>query len=169
MRIILMALMLLAGVSGSHAENFDVYPFETTGEEARFDALIAELRCPKCQNQSIADSNAPIAQDLRARTYELVRDGRSDEEIITHLTERYGDFIRYRPPLNAVTVLLWIGPFLLLLLAGTVIVLRLRRRTLLRAATSTTDFPENHVADAAVDAEKVRKILGRFVEQEPRA
>ncbi len=162
-------MLILSASTGLRAENFDVYPFATPEEAARFDALTAELRCPKCQNQSIADSNAPIAQDLRARTHELMRAGRSDEEIIVYLTERYGEFVRYRPPLNAVTALLWIGPFLLLLLAVTVIVLRVRRRAGVSPTTLPTDAPENSIAGAAADTEKVRAILKRFVEPEPRS
>lgn len=152
----LVGLLLWAATATVYAENFDVYPFESTQEEARFEALLAELRCPKCQNQSIADSNAPIAQDLRARTYELVRAGRSDAEIITYLTERYGEFIRYRPAFNALTAVLWLGPLLLLLVVGAVLLVRLRRQGVLRA----------QAADAAADAEKVSAILRRFDETE---
>jgi cytochrome c-type biogenesis protein CcmH len=126
-RVMCAAVLLLCALP-LHAENFDVYPFASAEEEARFDRLTHELRCPKCQNQSIADSNAPIALDLRQRTYELVREGNSDEEIVNYLKERYGDFITYRPPFNAVTVMLWAGPFLLLMLAVVVLLLLRRRR-----------------------------------------
>lgn len=124
--IVAAGLLLLA--LAARAENFDLYEFETPEQEARFEALIAELRCPKCQNNNLADSNAPIARDLRERTYALVREGRSEDEIVSHLRERYGDFITYRPPLNALTLLLWAGPFVLMLLAGALLLLRLRRR-----------------------------------------
>jgi cytochrome c-type biogenesis protein CcmH len=143
-------LALLLAAAPARAENFDIYQFDTPEQQARFDALIAELRCPKCQNNNLADSNAPIAKDLRARTYELVREGRSDEEIVDYLKARYGDFITYKPPFNAVTALLWIGPFLLLLVAGGWLTLRVRR------ATRTT------ATAATADPARVRDILSRF-------
>lgn len=155
----LVFVTLLFFVAAAPAENFDLYPFESPEEEARFDRLTQELRCPKCQNQSLADSNAPIAQDLRKRTYELVRAGRSDEQIVAYLKERYGEFITYRPAFNAVTALLWTGPFLLLLVAGGVLVFRLRRRAAAAAATGE---------GALTDADRVRDILNRF-DREPRA
>lgn len=150
---------LLFFVAAAPAENFDLYSFESPEEEARFDRLIQELRCPKCQNQSLADSNAPIAQDLRKRTYELLRAGRSDEQIVAYLKERYGEFITYRPAFNAVTALLWTGPFLLLLVTGGVLVFRLRRR-----AATTAAMGEG----ALTDADRVRDILNRF-DREPHA
>jgi cytochrome c-type biogenesis protein CcmH len=91
--------------------------------------LAAELRCLVCQNQTIADSNAPLAEDLRNQVRERMRKGASDSQIIDFMVERYGDFVLYRPPVKATTLLLWFGP-LLLLAAGFVVLLRrvLRRR-----------------------------------------
>ncbi|MFZ5723968.1 MAG: cytochrome c-type biogenesis protein [Pseudomonadota bacterium] len=148
LRALLVAGLLAALFAGgsARAENFDIYSFETPEQQARFEALIAELRCPKCQNNNLADSNAPIARDLRQRTYELVREGRSNDEIVTYLKARYGDFITYRPPFNAVTLLLWLGPLLVLLAALVVLMLRLRRRP----------------AAPAADPARVREILSRF-------
>jgi cytochrome c-type biogenesis protein CcmH len=83
--------------------------------EPRYRALIAELRCLVCQNQSIAESNAPLAADLREQVRAQIAAGRSDEEIIEYLTARYGDFVRYRPAFKGRTLLLWLGPFALLL------------------------------------------------------
>lgn len=157
---LIVPLVLLFAATMARAENFDVYPFASPEDEARFERLTHELRCPKCQNQSIADSNAPIAQDLRKRTYELVREGRSDDEVVSYLKERYGEFITYKPAFNAVTALLWAGPFLLLALV--VVVLLLRRRRL--AAASGTDV----VAPVPVqvpDPRQVRDILARYDEE----
>ena len=91
--------------------------------------LAAELRCLVCQNQTIADSNAPLAEDLRNQVREKMRAGASDSEIVDYMVARYGDFVRYRPPFKTTTLLLWIGP-LLLLAAGFLVLLRrvLRRR-----------------------------------------
>lgn len=101
-----------------------IYPFENEVQEIRFQSLLGELRCPKCQNQSLSDSDADIAKDLRQKIYDLLIDGKSDDEIRNYLIERYGDFITYRPPLKSSTFLLWVGPILLLLLAMSVAVLK---------------------------------------------
>jgi cytochrome c-type biogenesis protein CcmH len=97
--------------------------------EHRVTALASELRCLVCQNQTIADSNAPLAEDLRNQVREKMRQGASDSEIVDYMVARYGDFVLYRPPLKLTTVLLWFGP-LLLLAGGFVVLLRrvLRRR-----------------------------------------
>ncbi len=96
----------------------DAYEFQNPAQEQRFRALTTELRCPKCQNQTIADSNAPLSQDLRQRVYEMIQAGRSDQEIKDFMITRYGDFITYRPPFRPATWILWLGPVVLLLLAA---------------------------------------------------
>ena len=103
------AVLLLAGAAGAQVPD---------DAEARYRALIGELRCLVCQNQSIADSNAPLAADLREQVRLQIAAGRSDEEIIDYLTARYGDFVRYRPAFTSRTLMLWLGPFALLLLGG---------------------------------------------------
>jgi cytochrome c-type biogenesis protein CcmH len=95
-------------------------------QEARYRALIAELRCLVCQNQSLADSNAELAADMRREVRALIDQGKSDSEIVQYLVARYGDFVRYRPPLKTSTVLLWAGPFALLALGLGVTLLRVR-------------------------------------------
>ncbi|MCO5095462.1 MAG: cytochrome c-type biogenesis protein CcmH [Xanthomonadaceae bacterium] len=103
-------------------------PFRDAAEEARFRALAAELRCVMCQNQSLADSSAPIARDLRNEVLELMQQGKSDDEIKAFLTERYSDFVLYRPPLRGSTLWLWIAPPLLLLGGAAVLFAVVRRR-----------------------------------------
>lgn len=93
----------------------DVYDFDSVQQEAQYRGLIEELRCPKCQNQNLAASDAPIAQDLKQKTYDLVKDGRSDGEIRDYMQERYGDFISYKPPVRPSTWILWFFPPLLLI------------------------------------------------------
>lgn len=97
--------------------------------EARMVRITSELRCLVCQNQTIADSNAALAVDLRRETRELLKQGKSDAEVVAYMTARYGDFVLYRPPLRAITVLLWFGPVLLLAIGGAVLVGVLRRRS----------------------------------------
>ncbi len=114
--ILLLGFGLSLGTAVARAEVM-LYPFDTELEELRFQSLLGELRCPKCQNQSLADSDAPIAKDLRQKIYELLKDGKSDQEIRNYLVQRYGDFISYRPPMAGSTVILWFAPFLLLMMS----------------------------------------------------
>lgn len=108
-RILLPILFaLLAGAARADVEGLDA------AQEARYHGLINELRCLVCQNQTIAESNAPLAVDLRQQVAKQIAEGRDDTAIRGYLTERYGDFVLYRPPFKASTVLLWLGPFLLL-------------------------------------------------------
>ena len=117
MRRWLAALALCAGVAAAQQPE----------AEARYYALIAELRCLVCQNQSIAESNAPLAADLREQVRAQIAAGRTDAEIIDFLTARYGDFVRYRPAFEGYTLLLWLGPFALLVVAAATAVLFIRR------------------------------------------
>jgi cytochrome c-type biogenesis protein CcmH len=89
--------------------------------EARLKAMSQELRCLVCQNQTLADSSAPLAEDLRKEIRAQMREGKSDKEVIDYLVARYGDFVRYRPPVNSSTALLWFGPFFLLIIGGFVL------------------------------------------------
>jgi cytochrome c-type biogenesis protein CcmH len=99
-----------------------------TQTEERIRRLSEKLRCLVCQNQTLADSPAELAVDLRRQLQEQVRAGRSDEQILDFMVQRYGDFVLYEPPFKATTVLLWVGPFVLLAAAGLVLVATLRRR-----------------------------------------
>ncbi len=102
----------------------DAYEFENYEDEHRFRALVEELRCPKCQNQNIADSNAGLAKDIKDRTHKLVVEGKSNKEITDYMVERYGDFITYRPAVTPITWFLWFGPFVLALLAAAILLVR---------------------------------------------
>ena len=101
--------------------------------EARMTRITAELRCLVCQNQTIADSNASLAVDLRRETRDLLKQGKSDAEVRDYMTARYGDFVLYRPPLKSATALLWFGPAAMLLGGAAVLVVIVRRRTRMRA------------------------------------
>jgi len=96
--------------------------------EARLKALSAELRCLVCQNTTLADSDAALAEDLRNEIRVLMRDGKTNEEITAYLVERYGDFVLYRPPVNANTALLWFGPFIMLLIGAITLIVVLKKR-----------------------------------------
>jgi cytochrome c-type biogenesis protein CcmH len=134
---LLVALLALASVAGLLPANAraqvgtDVAPlqFNDAAEERRFRALVSELRCVMCQNQSLSDSNAQIAHDLRREVLDLMRAGKSDAEVRDFLVARYGEFVLYRPKMTAKTWLLWLGPALLLLVGGVVIARIVRKRS----------------------------------------
>jgi cytochrome c-type biogenesis protein CcmH len=110
MKRLLTAAVLGLALLGTAQAAIDTYEFATEAERQRYRNLVEELRCPKCQNQNIADSDAPIAMDLRAQIYHMLEEGQSNEQIIDYLVSRYGDFVLYKPPVTARTVLLWYGP-----------------------------------------------------------
>jgi len=118
--------------------------------EVRIRQLEEKLRCLVCQNQTLADSNAELAGDLRRQVREQVAAGRSDEQVVDYLVQRYGDFVLYDPPFKASTLLLWIGPFALLLTAALVLIATLRRRR---------QVPEEPVL-APDDQRLVERVLG---------
>ena len=96
----------------------ELYEFNTPQQEVLYHQMIQELRCVVCQNQNLAESNAPIAQDLRRQLHKLITENNADkQQIVDYMTERYGDFVLYKPPLQANTLLLWLGPILLLFFA----------------------------------------------------
>ena len=127
-------LVLSAGVGA-----FEPIEFRDAAEEARFRELAAELRCVMCQNQSLADSNAQIAHDLRLQVLDLMREGKSDAEIKDYLVARYSDFVLYDPPVRPATWLLWFGPALLLVGGAIVVVVVVRRRAAQAPANTNPD------------------------------
>ena len=137
MKVWLLALCLALLPFASFAQaGTDVAPlrFQSPAEETRFHALVSELRCVMCQNQSLADSNAQIARDLRREVLDLMREGRSDAEIKDFLVARYGEFVLYRPRVEGSTWLLWLGPVALLLAGGIVVARIVRSRSANAAA-----------------------------------
>lgn len=127
-RFIAAAVFSLGIISVAHAA-IDAYEFRDDAERARYAELTRELRCPKCQNQDIADSNAPIAADLRKEIFRMLGEGQTNQQIIDFMVDRYGDFVRYKPALTAKTWLLWFGPAGLLVGGMVVIgVIVVRRR-----------------------------------------
>jgi len=123
----MLRIVFLLGISLSAMADRDIYQFETPEQEQRFRVLLDELRCPKCQNQSLADSDAGIAQDMRARVEIMIKEGKSNDEIVDYFVARYGDFVSYRPPVTPTTSILWLAPLLLLGSGAVIIVLLLRR------------------------------------------
>lgn len=121
------AALLMLCVTGADAK--EAVPMaEDPILEARVMAVAEELRCLVCQNQTIADSHADLAVDLKNQVREMLVAGKSEQEIIDYMVQRYGDFVRYRPPVNPSTYLLWFGPFALFALGGGILIYTLRRR-----------------------------------------
>jgi len=122
-----MMLSLMFAAPFAHAV-IETYEFSSGELELRYQQLSGELRCPKCQNQNIADSNAPIAKDLRMLLHRQLEAGDSDEQIKQFMVSRYGEFVLYRPRFGGATALLWLAPLLLLVCAALIVFISLRRR-----------------------------------------
>jgi cytochrome c-type biogenesis protein CcmH len=119
--LFILALSALAGI--------DTYEFDKPEDVQRYNQFIEELRCPKCQNNNLAGSNAPLAKDLRRELHRLIIEGKTDRNIIDFMVDRYGDFVLYRPPLQKNTYILWYGPIVMLILGFGVIALIVYRRS----------------------------------------
>ena len=140
------------------AAAIDVYKFDDPEKEKRFHELAFELRCPKCQNQNIADSNAAIAQDLRTKIFQMLNADKSDNEIVDYMVERYGDFVLYEPRVKPETYLLWFGPALFLLLGLVIVVFIIRSRN--------KDYQETHEHQPSLSNSET-KALDALLETKP--
>jgi cytochrome c-type biogenesis protein CcmH len=153
LRIVLAALCLAwatAGLAG--LEEFD---FSGNVDEDQFRELIAELRCLVCQNQSLADSDAELAHDLRQEVYELMQQGQGDTQIIDFMVARYGDFVLYSPPVKPSTYALWYGPFVLLAIGILLLIRTVRQRT----RQTEAGFSEQEQA-------RLKAILGKELDED---
>lgn len=128
----LLGCLLLIGVPIAHSSSLADFPFSDPAQERAFRELTEELRCLVCQNESLAGSQAELAQDLRRSVYEMLRKGQSKDQIVRFLVDRYGDFVLYEPPLKPSTYPIWFGPFLLVAVAGFFLLRTLLRRKRLR-------------------------------------
>lgn len=151
-------VLLVAGLSMSAWANIDTYQFDNPRQEAQYRALIEEFRCPKCQNQNLAGSDAPIAQDLKQKTYDMVKDGRSDAEIRQYMNERYGDFISYKPPVRPSTWILWFFPPVLLVFVMLAWFIR-NRNSSKRAAVIAHPVEEGYAPLSAAEQQRLQDLL----------
>jgi cytochrome c-type biogenesis protein CcmH len=126
--IIVLAITSLFAGNIAYASPVETFEFQDEVTKIRFQALSKELRCPKCQNQNLADSNSPIAEDLRRELYELLQQGKADSEIVDFMVSRYGEFVLYRPRVSSLTYVLWFGPALLILIGIIVVIIILRKK-----------------------------------------
>lgn len=121
--IVSLLVLFITYTSSTIAESKDQYPLATIEQKQQFQQLLKQIRCVVCQNQDIADSNAGLAKDLRQQVYTFVKEGKEEKEILAYLSARYGEFILFEPRFAKSTWLLWVAPFVLLIL-GTVIIVR---------------------------------------------
>ncbi len=140
--------------SGVIQAKVEIKEFSNQKEELRYKKLIDELRCLVCQNQNLAGSNSGLAQDLRKKVYDMISSGKSNDEIKEFMVTRYGDFILYRPPFNATTFILWVGPFIILIFAAFILLRFIRRRKNI-VVTTLNDS----------DKEKLKSLLKENKEQ----
>ncbi len=145
-QLVFLAVILPVIWLSSDAWSIDAVAFDSDAELKRYQQLTYELRCPKCQNQNLIDSDSQISQDLRREVARLIRDGKSDQEIKQHMVSMYGDFILYRPPVQPNTVVLWMGPVVMvgigLLVFGVILLKRMR-----------LDSDNEETEDAALEAD----------------
>lgn len=134
MKRLIVAFVLGLALASSTQAGVDTREFADSSLRQRYQDLSAVLRCPKCQNQNIAESNSPIANDLRGEIYRMLREGKSDEQIVDFMVARYGDFVLYAPRLSSRTALLWFGPGALLLTGGLALAIFVANRRRARPA-----------------------------------
>lgn len=139
--LLMLPLVALAGI--------EAIEFDDPDKEARYKELVDELRCLVCQNQNLAASNAELAQDMRHKTYQMVQDGASKQDVVDYMVKRYGDFVLYRPPMQASTLLLWVGPFVILASGVLILIVFIRRRGK-QADTRISD----------IDLQRAKTLLG---------
>lgn len=132
----------MLALSAAAVAAIDLLEFDNSGQEQRYHELIKELRCLVCQNQNLADSDADLARDLRDKAYEMIMAGRTDQEIVDYMVDRYGDFVLYRPPVKTSTILLWAGPFVILVVCLWMLIRIARRRGNIGTAELNEDQKE---------------------------
>ena len=143
-----MAVALLMATASAQVQS-PITASNDAALEARVKALSSELRCLVCQNQTVEDSSAPVARDMKDQVRTQLAAGKSEAEVKLYMTERFGDFVLYKPPLKATTIVLWAGPFIALAVAGLMLVRRLRRTSAVAATTPLND----------IDRERARALL----------
>lgn len=148
-----LVLLLVWAVVWAPSFANEFYAFDTAAQERQFNTLAGELRCPKCQNQAIIDSDAPLAQDMRDRVYQMIMEGKSNEEIIDFMKVRYGDFVHYRPPVNKTTIVLWLAPVGVLMLGALVLLWNVRRQRSVSSELTAEEIARMEEVLAKHDAE----------------
>ena len=155
-RLLFIFMLMMSGSSYA----VDTHQLSDPKQQESYETLTKELRCLVCQNQTIADSNAELAGDLRRQVYEMLQQGKSKQEIIQFMTDRYGDFVLYKPPFQGKTSVLWIAPVVFLLLGLIMVFFVIRRK---KAAANL----HSQAGDLEMDAEKQKKIRSLLEKGDP--
>ncbi|WP_017445164.1 cytochrome c-type biogenesis protein [Gayadomonas joobiniege] len=155
MKYLILIMLSLVSLTLTAAEQN--YPFDDVQKEQDFNQLLQELRCPKCQNQNIADSNALVAIDLKNKTYQLVQEGKSKKEVVDFMVQRYGNFVHYDPPINSLTIWLWLVPILFIVLLAGWIILNSRKPNIAAHSISEQDKQKAAALLAEIEAERKNK------------
>ncbi|WP_413284857.1 cytochrome c-type biogenesis protein [Vibrio sp. MA40-2] len=162
MKKILAVLFSVLLISLPVTAAIDVFEFDNDQQEQQFKELSHTLRCPKCQNNTISDSNAELAKDLRLKVYEMTKAGKSKDEIVDYMVARYGNFVTYKPPFTIATSILWLGPLLVVLIGFGVIVVNSKRKSQQSVSLAGADS----IADAnQLDAEEQARLDALLKEQ----
>jgi len=149
-------LFFVLGMTALYAVKIEFHTFENKAQEKLYLQLIAELRCVKCQNQNLAESNAELAMDMREKAYELIIKGGSRDDVVKYMTARYGDFVLYNPPFKVQTLLLWIGPPVFLILS-LLMLFRLIRNQKKQPAEALSDTDRDAIRELFTSNEKKEK------------
>ncbi len=143
--------------------NVDVYKFTSEENRLEYLALTKELRCPKCQNQDIADSNAPIAADMRREVHRLLEKGKSQEQVVEFMVERFGDFVTYKPKLSAETFMLWYGPWIFIAFGVVIIGFVLKKKaTFSRQSNEQSEITGCSDQESLSSSDKVQALLKEY-------
>ncbi|KXI23203.1 cystathionine gamma-synthase [Photobacterium sanguinicancri] len=153
--IMLASLLLVLTASLPAYAAIEVHTFDNVTQEEAFQELTATLRCPKCQNNTIGDSDAPLAQDMRQKVYDMLQQGKEKQDVVDYMVARYGNFVTYEPPVMLSTIILWLGPFLFIAIGFTVLVMRSRRTTATDNTAKADDFDEQ-------EAKRLKTLLAEM-------
>ncbi len=126
MKYLISLILFFSMLLPAHAA-IEAYTFDDPAKESAYKELIEELRCLVCQNQNLAASDADLAKDLRQQTYDMLHEGKDRDQIVDYMVNRYGDFVMYKPPFKSSTMLLWLGPFVLLLFVLVMVMLKIKK------------------------------------------
>ena len=158
-RSLTLIVLILAVYAAPAYATEEALQFDNETQRQLYQQLTAELRCPQCQNQNIADSNAVVSVDMRQKTYDMIKQGGNRDDVLDYMINRYGNFVHYQPPLNRYTLLLWLAPSLMLL-ALVVLQLKRRRQQADETSSDTAEAAAGQSGSAKLDAE-----LDQLIEQ----
>jgi cytochrome c-type biogenesis protein CcmH len=145
------SVLFFGSAFSAMASPSDTYVFQDKVTEIRFNALNKELRCPKCQNQNLADSNSPIAKDLRREVYEMLNEGKADMEITNYMVKRYGEFVLYRPRVSGLTYVLWFGPAFFIVIGLIIVVVIVKRKPIERSKVDLSSTEQSTLNELLQD------------------